>query len=236
MKLDGQIKLGIAALRFTPTNGHRLAEGSVADWASKINLAWGRDTASTLELARIVCAARSKLPHGAWTQLWKSGEVRFSKRKGDMLASIGKQLAELDEQTSAHLPAGWNILYHVSMLDLDTIKRHANTGTIHPGLTLREAKQLLAEFRGQPARNKSRKINVRQRLRMFNQFARSTMKDWSTAERELAAHQLKQLSEEIESRDNPPGVFNSTTDLFRIAPRAQLVSAASASRLTINSL
>jgi hypothetical protein len=176
------------------------------------------------------------LPHGAWTQLWKSGGVRFSKRKGDMLATIGRQLSELDEQTSAHLPAGWNILYHVSMLDLDTIKRHANTGTIHPGLTLREAKQLLAEFRGPPARNKSRKINVRQRLRMFNQFVRSTVKDWSTAERELAAHQLKELSEEIESCDNPPGVFNSTTDLFRIAPRVQLVSAASASRLTINSL
>jgi len=84
------------------------------------------------------------------------GGVRFSKRKGDMLVTIGKQLAELDEQTSAHLPAGWNILYHVAMLDLATIKRQIEAGTIHPGLTLREAQRLLAELRGQPARNNHR--------------------------------------------------------------------------------
>jgi len=61
-------------------------------------------TASTIELARVVCIARSNLPYGAWTQLWKSGRVGFSKRKGEMLAAIGKQLAELDAQNSAHLP------------------------------------------------------------------------------------------------------------------------------------
>jgi len=96
----------------------------------------------------------------------------------------------VDAQNSAHLPAAWNVLYHVSMLDLDTIKRQIELGTIHPGLTLREAQRLLAELRGQPARNKSPGLNVRQRLGKFSEFVRATLKDWSTAERELAAHQL----------------------------------------------
>lgn len=230
MKLDKQTKVGIAA------NGHQRPARTIADWAGKINIVWGRGTASTIELAKFVCIARSKLRYGAWTELWKSGEARFSKRKGDMLATIGEQLAEQDEQTSAHLPAGWTILYHVSLLDLDTIKRQIEAGTIHPGLTLREAQRLLAELRGQPARNKSPRINVRQRLRMFNQFVRSTLKDWSTAERELAAHQLSELREEIETLNNPPCVFNSKTDSFRIATRPQWVPASITSSLTNNAL
>jgi hypothetical protein len=218
MKFDGQTESRITVLR--------PSAGDIGGWVDKIKTLWGRGTRSTLELAKAVCVARCKLRHGAWTQLWKTGGVRLSKRKGDMLAAIGKQLAELDERTSAHFPAEWNTLYQVALLDLPDIQQPTKAGIIHLELKLREAKQLLAEFRGQPARNQSPQLNFRQRLKKFDQFIRTTSKDCSVAERKLVTLQLRNLSEEVAALDHPSGVFNFQINSFRISPRSHMVSAA----------
>src|SRR6266436_6588547 len=68
---------------------------SVAGWAVIINSAWKRGTATTLQLARVVQAARGELPYGGWTRLWKSGCIGFSKRKAEMLVVIGANLNNL---------------------------------------------------------------------------------------------------------------------------------------------
>src|SRR5206468_5530309 len=63
----------------------RIAACSVCDWIGQINKAWTRGAAGTLELAKVVCAARSQLMYGQWTQLWKSADMPISKRTGEML-------------------------------------------------------------------------------------------------------------------------------------------------------
>src|SRR5882724_8669046 len=90
------------------------AISSVADWIGEIKKVWARGSSSTLDLARVVSAAKNRLQqqYGQWSRLWKSEQkMPVSKRTADMLAVIGDQMGGLDSQTSANLPRGWNILY-----------------------------------------------------------------------------------------------------------------------------
>src|SRR5713226_1164534 len=137
MKTLVPIKRPPAGLFILPTE--QPPSEAVVTWAKRINSAWRRSTTSTLELAKEVHEARRKLPHGNWTRLWKSGRVGFSKSKGNRLNTIGQRLEDLSVQTSAHLPAGWSPLYHLALLDRATLEREIAAGTIHPGMTLRQA-------------------------------------------------------------------------------------------------
>src|SRR6266516_3594442 len=114
----------------------------VFDWDCKITKEWSRGACSTMELARVVSAAMNRLHRGQWTRLWKSGSLPFSKRKGEMLAVIGKNLCRLNAQTFAHLPWGWSILYQLAQLDRKTFEDLVEQGAIHPRLTLQDAQLL----------------------------------------------------------------------------------------------
>src|SRR6266852_1425574 len=192
-----------------PTKGassrQSVSARSVSDWAVIINSAWKRGTATTLQLARAVQAARGELPYGGWTRLWKSGCIGFSKRKAEMLVVIGAKLNNLDAQTSAHLPSGWNTLYHLALLDRATLEKEDQAGAISPGMTLQQAKDLLAQFRGQAATNRSRKPNIKQRLQKFAEFVSSTCLDWSPGERELARVELSRLADVVSADSGDEG-------------------------------
>ncbi len=137
-----------------------------------------------------------------------------SKSTADQLAVIGLRMGGLDSQTSENLPRGWNILYCLAWLDRQTLEQLIQQGFIHPKLTLREAKALVAEYTGKHAAAEHRKANVRERLRRFAEFVRTTVSDWETEERELATEELIRLIEEIGvagtaifQRDRTPSAF-----------------------------
>src|SRR5437660_10145735 len=66
---------------------------SATDWLVEIKRLWAKGNAATLELARVVSAARHGLRRGGWSALWRSerivSKIPFSKRKGEMLVAIG---------------------------------------------------------------------------------------------------------------------------------------------------
>jgi len=137
---------------------------SIPDWVREISEAWTRGAANTLLVARLVSQARNSLQYGGWSQLWRSGQIPFSKRKGEMLVVIGSALGNLPAQTSAQLPWAWNTLYRVARLGRPVAERLIQQGRIYPGLTLQEAKALLAEFRPERVRKAS---TVKQRVARF---------------------------------------------------------------------
>src|SRR2546427_5418469 len=59
----------------------------------------------------------------------------------------------------ANLPRGWNILYCLTRLDRHTVERLIRGGIVHPKLTLREAKELVAQFTGKKSPDQKRKAN-----------------------------------------------------------------------------
>jgi len=178
-------------------NGVSAAASSIVDWIEEIKKIWARGGTNTLELARVMSSARKGLAYGQWTQLWKSGRMPFSKRKGEMLVAIGEGWGWADAQTFARLPVGWSILYHLARLDRTTLERLVQEGVIHPALKLWQAKNLVAQFNGEPNVVRAKRFNVQQRLQKFGEFVDSTSNDWSPRERRWARTRLQEILHRI---------------------------------------
>jgi hypothetical protein len=166
----------------------------------------------------VVSQARHSLPYGEWSELWRSGKIPFSKRKGEMLVVIGSVLGNLVAQNAAQLPSAWNTLYWVARLGRPAAEELIVQGRIHPGLTLQEAKALMHECQPGEARRSSR-TKVKQRLDRFTTFVRATVREWSPEERQFACVGLSRLVEEIRFKpSNPhghdsPGATNGAANL-----------------------
>src|SRR5262245_60516865 len=87
----------------SPPSGTNASRHVGERWAQEICSAWANGTSHTLVLARITCQAKQTMPYGAWAQMWRSGQMPFSKRKADMLVCIGRNAGGIDEQTFARL-------------------------------------------------------------------------------------------------------------------------------------
>jgi len=114
-----------------------------------------------------------------------------------MLATIGKKLAWLNGQTFAHLPIGWSILYQLAQLERTVFEKLLGDGDIHPKLTLREAKELVARFNGRRCKKKPG-INVKHRLHQFCDFVERTLNQWKPHDRNLTKQILTGLIGQID--------------------------------------
>ncbi len=108
----------------------------------------------------------------------------------------------VDAQTFAHLPVGWSLLYHLAQLDRAAFEKLVQEGAIHPKLTLEQARALLATSRGRPDQFRSRKTNLKLRLKRFAEFVCATVNDWQPDDRELAKRELILLVERIKASDS----------------------------------
>ncbi len=165
------------------------------DWIQLIHQVWTQGADRTLELGRLMNRARQSLPYGSWSRLWQSGKLPFSKRKGEMLAVIGQGVGELDAQNSAQLPPAWNTLYYLARLGRVVVERLIRQGCIHPDLSLRQAKELLAKYHPEIFR-KAPCSKLKARLARLAAFIRAEMGGWSRAEREWVRKQLLVLAGE----------------------------------------
>ena len=194
--------------------------GGLMEWAAEINRHFAQGASSTLTLARVVASARTSLARGQWTALWSSRRVPFSKRKAEMLVVIGNKLAWLNAQMFARLPHGWSVLYQLAHLPQDTLEQFIENGRVHSALTLREARVLVAEVLGRPARRASGRAGIRSRLLRLSRFVHQTLADWSAADRLHASTQLTHLLEQIAGRSS--GQISET--LNRCQPNLNVVS------------
>ena len=178
-----------------PPDRQRQSDFTFSERIMEIKEVWARGPASTLELAMLMCAVRQQLLHGEWTALWNGRDLPFSKRKGEMLVAIGEGLGWAGAQTFALLPVGWSILYHLARLDRRTLERFIQERVIHSALTVAEARQLAAQFRGQKRNNTSARVILLERFGRFERFVRVSLPHWSPAEKELGQAKLTRLIE-----------------------------------------
>jgi len=79
--------------RFTRFSASAVAgPQGLAEWASRINSVRANGAARALELAKVLSAARRRLPRGAWARLWRGQAIPFTRRTGDMLGTTGTTL------------------------------------------------------------------------------------------------------------------------------------------------
>ena len=134
---------------------------------------------------------------GLWARMWRSKDLPFKISKAKMLVRVGERLGDLDGQTFGHLPGGWSVLYQLARLDRPALERLIEEGFIHPGLKLREARQLAAQSREKSPGTRSIRAVLRERLRRFREFVDSQLPGWSANERQLASEDLTQILQQI---------------------------------------
>jgi len=166
---------------------------SYEDWIQKINRFWKGGPGNTLALARLLGRARRSMERGEWSRLWRSQRVPFSKRKAEMLVSIGNGLAKVNAQKSAHLPSGWNTLYYLAQLGQQSIDRLIAEGRIHHRLRLHQARKLLAEFRPELAPKNPMPMPFMRQLARFSKFVETQAPNWSRIERGFFRDELNWL-------------------------------------------
>ena len=168
----------------------------LTDWIERIRRAWSCNAGHTLELAQLTSRARQSLPYGSWSRLWQSGALPFSKRKGEKLVVIGETLGGMDANNCSQLPVAWNTLYYLARLGRVEAERLIQQGRIHAGLTLREAKTLLAELHPEWRRTTPHS-KLKSRVKHFVAWLRAERENWSLPEREFVHRQLLSLAGEI---------------------------------------
>ncbi len=181
-----------------PSVDHGLSDFSLSDWIAEIRRTWAQGADSRLELASLIATIRRRLPRGHWTSLWDSDELPFGKRKAEKLRAIGDGLGwAVNANVCSYLPTEWNVLYHLAKLERNTLECLIRQGLIHPELTLAQARQLAARFRGETLKTRSARAILRERLRRFGEFVANHLAEWSGDERELATEELTRLIEQV---------------------------------------
>jgi hypothetical protein len=133
--------------------------------------------------------------------LWKranpSGTVisQGLQNSGDLLPFEG-----LNANDRSHLPTAFRILNCLAQLGRKRIEQLIGQGRIHPGLSLREAKALLAEYHlPESRRGTFRSKKARARFAGFARFVRKNMGSWTNQERDMVAEELARLARQIEA-------------------------------------
>ena len=172
--------------------------GPVQTWELEILNLCSRGMGTNLALARAMFAAKRALArHGQWRELWNSGRIPFKIRKGEMLAVIGERVEKVNTQTLARFPTGCSVLYQLTRLAGPTLDQLVLEGIIHPGITLEEAKILVAKLRGHPASGTPQ--TVRQRVRAFVRYIEQRLSEWPSEQLAGVSSQLAKLIDKLDA-------------------------------------
>jgi hypothetical protein len=138
--------------------------------------------------------------HGEWTILFRSNLLPFKKRKADRLVLIGRTFGPEAPNASnwTHLPSSWRTLYHLAQIGLPIVLQLISQGRIHPRLTLRQAKALLAEFR--PDAANAHPPSLKQWLARIAGFLRKNAASWTAEERRSARTGLTRMAARLRER------------------------------------
>ena len=175
---------------------------NIDGWVEEISRTWKGGSENTLALARLLHRARRSMEHGQWSRLWRSERVPFSKRKAEMLVIVGQGLEEVNANNCAHLPSSWRTLYYLAQLGSELAERLIAQGRIHPRLQLRQARELLAEFKPESVKKASVSSPLEWRLDRFFKFVQSHAANWTPPERELFRAELKRFLKIVPSQSN----------------------------------
>lgn len=114
-----------------------------AEWAEIIRGDLARTAESIVSAGQHLIAAKADVGHGAWLSMLQ--EVGISARTSQRLMSIGGNPALANATSSTHLPSALDAIYELSRLAPEAIESGIESGDVHPGMTIKDAKGYAAE-------------------------------------------------------------------------------------------
>ncbi len=197
MKNDDALKVAL------PVQKTRGAQGvsfrSLADWVAEIKQMVSQRRTNTIELGKLVCAAKRELRFGQWGQLWRTSKLSklpFGKRHAEKLVVIGNGLGHLNANSCSHLPAAFRTLYYLAQLERMLLANLISQGRIHAALTSNQAKDLSVS-RTPKSQDKSKDFQIKRWLARLRKQVQTRLPGLPESDRRMAAAVLQQLAQEI---------------------------------------
>ncbi len=191
VRLNG---IGVRAIR--PHVGrvfraYRTKPCEAGDWIDKISRAWACGPANALALARLLHQARQSMKHGQWSHIWRSPRLPFSKRKAEMLVTVGEVLGGITAKNSAVFAycLEYPLLYHPAWRDID----QADDCRIQDSSSPVAARGAGIGRRTRPGRVSKRRTppTLKRRLDRFSNFVLAHSANWPPAECQLVRAELE---------------------------------------------
>jgi hypothetical protein len=126
-------------------------------WCNRIESAWDASRESTIEVGRLLIAAKEELPHGEFGKMLES-ELPFSGRTAQRLMRIADDPRLTNTTHASLLPTSWSVLYELSRLRNDEFERHLAVGAIRADMSRDDALRLLGHGKTKAAAGRRRRI------------------------------------------------------------------------------
>jgi len=130
------------------------------DWASRINEGMGEGIKRFINVGSDLLAAKSALGHGRWMKMFESGRIRMSLRMAEMFMRVAALSTLLNSQHLANLPPSLTALAALAGGPVEFIEAGIKSGRIHPGLTAKEAKNLIRAACSNPIVKRAGKVSA----------------------------------------------------------------------------
>ena len=121
------------------------------DWETILNQAYGRGVEATIQTGQQLMNAKLALGHGAFGALFAPGRLKFSQRRAEMFMLIARCPVLADPKNFSNLPVSWSVLHALSKVLPEALTAAIANGQIGPETTLKQARALASEHRGQTA-------------------------------------------------------------------------------------
>lgn len=114
-----------------------------AEWSEIIRDDMARTAESIVSTGRHLIAAKADVGHGDWLPMLR--EIGMSHTTAKELMAVGENAAISNGRNCDHLPGSTRALYELSRLAPEVIESGIESGDVHPGMTIKDAKGYAAE-------------------------------------------------------------------------------------------
>lgn len=113
------------------------------EWADILAQDVERTAEAAVALGRHLMQAKADVAHGEWLPM--IGRAGINEDTAGYMMRIARNRALADSGNYRNLPVATAALYQLSRLDPDDIERGIESGDVHPGMTIKDAKGYAAE-------------------------------------------------------------------------------------------
>ena len=183
------------------------ASGAVGTCIAEINEAVHSCKGWAIEAGKLLLEAKEKLAHGQWTSMFQSGQLHISLRVAEMLMKIAGHPTLADPKYFSFLPPAWSVLHELSKLPPQSLEEKIQAKTVHPELTLEEARHMVNQVLAKGACGKSKPsakaFNLQRQQTRLTNYLDELATRWPMERHGLLADLLEETARKLRTGGNP---------------------------------
>jgi hypothetical protein len=115
---------------------------TVEEWADQINRQIAKTVAATVNVGRLLAAAKEELGHGAWGRMFSEGLVSFTQNTAGRLMAIAEHPVIANSAHVQNLPPSWGTLYQLTKIPNESLQAAIGDGRVTSATSRSQATSL----------------------------------------------------------------------------------------------